>query len=74
MTLASDRAINAKKKKKNIAQDLYNIFIDFKKAFNRVWHAALWAIIKKHYSAPTLFESLNTSMIRPPVQSSLTAA
>ena len=24
-------------------QDLYHVFIDFKKASNRVWHAALWA-------------------------------
>ena len=24
-------------------QDLYHVFIDFKKAFDRVWHAALWA-------------------------------
>ena len=23
-------------------QDLYHVFIDFKKAFDRVWHAALW--------------------------------
>ena len=28
--------------------DLYHIFIDFKKAFDRVWHAALWAIMKKY--------------------------
>ena len=28
-------------------QDLYHVFIDFKKAFNRVWHAALWATTKK---------------------------
>ena len=27
--------------------DLYHVFIDFKKAFNRVWHAALWATMKK---------------------------
>ena len=27
--------------------DLYHVFIDFKKAFNRVWHAALWASMKK---------------------------
>ena len=26
-------------------QDLYRVFIDFKKAFDRVWHAALWATI-----------------------------
>ena len=29
-------------------QDLYHVFIDFKKAFDRVWHAVLWATIKKH--------------------------
>ena len=29
-------------------QDLYHVFIDIKKAFNRVWHAALWATMKKY--------------------------
>ena len=29
-------------------QDLYHVFIDFKKAFNRVWHAALWAAMKNY--------------------------
>ena len=29
-------------------QDLYHVFIDFKKAFDRVWHANLWAIMKKY--------------------------
>ena len=29
-------------------QDLYHIFIDFKKAFDTVWHAALWATMKKY--------------------------
>ena len=29
-------------------QDLYHVFIDFKKAFDRVWHAALWASMKKY--------------------------
>ena len=28
-------------------QDLCRVFIDFKKAFDRVWHAALWATMKK---------------------------
>ena len=27
-------------------QDLYHVFVDFKKAFDRVWHAALWAMKK----------------------------
>ena len=29
-------------------QDLYHVFIDFKKAFNRVWHAAFWATMKEY--------------------------
>ena len=29
-------------------QDLYHVFKDFKKTFNRVWHAALWATMKKY--------------------------
>ena len=28
-------------------RDLYHVFVDFKKAFDRVWHAALWATMKK---------------------------
>ena len=30
-------------------QDLYHVFIDFKKAFDMVWHAALWATMKKYH-------------------------
>ena len=29
-------------------QDLYHVFIDLKKAFDRVWHAALWVTMKKY--------------------------
>ena len=29
-------------------QDLSHIFVDFKKAFDRIWHAALWATMKKY--------------------------
>ena len=29
-------------------QDLYHVFIDFKKAFDRVWHEALWATMKSY--------------------------
>ena len=29
-------------------QNLYHDFIDFKKAFDRVWHAALWATTRKY--------------------------
>ena len=33
-----------------LQQDLYHVFIDFKKAFDRVWQAALWATMKKYIS------------------------
>ena len=36
-------------------QDLYHVFIDFKKAFDRVWHAALWATMRLY--------SINTNLI-----------
>ena len=29
-------------------QDLYHVFIDFKKAFDRVWYAALWTTMHKY--------------------------
>ncbi|WP_295513888.1 reverse transcriptase family protein, partial [Thiolapillus sp.] len=29
-------------------QDLYHVFTDFKKVFDRVWRAALWATMKKY--------------------------
>ena len=29
-------------------QNLYHVFIDFKKAFDRVWHAALWATMREY--------------------------
>ena len=31
-------------------QDLYHVFIDFKKAFDGVWQAAFWATMKKYIS------------------------
>ena len=37
-------------------QDLYYVFIDFKKAFDRVWHKALWATMRKY--------NINASIIR----------
>ena len=27
-------------------QSLYHVFVDFKKAFDRVWHAALWTTMR----------------------------
>ena len=35
-------------------RDLYHVFIDFKKTFDRVWHAALWATMKKYNISTTL--------------------
>ena len=29
-------------------QNLYHVFTDFKKPFDRVWHAALWATMRKN--------------------------
>ena len=37
-------------------QDLYHVFIDFKKAVDRVWHAALWATIKKYNISTNLIQ------------------
>ena len=39
-----------------LQQDLYQVFIDFKKAFDSVWHAALWAIIKKYNISTNLIQ------------------
>ena len=35
-------------------QELYHVFIDFKKAFDRVWHQALWATMNKYNINKTL--------------------
>ena len=45
-------------------QDLWHVFVDFKKAFDRVWHAALWATMRSTTSAPTLSKSSNTSITK----------
>ena len=37
-------------------QELYHVFTDLKKAFDRVWHAALWAIMKKYNISTNLIE------------------
>ena len=37
-------------------QDIYHVFIDFKKAFGLIWHAALWATMKKY--------NISTNLIR----------
>ena len=37
-------------------QDLYHVFIDFNKVFDRVWHAALWATMKKYNISTNLIQ------------------
>ena len=37
-------------------QDLFHVFIDLKKAFDRDWHAALWATIKKYNISTNLIQ------------------
>ena len=36
-------------------QDLYHVFIDFRKAFSRVWHA-LWATMQKYNTSTNLIQ------------------
>ena len=47
-------------------QDLYHVFKDFKKAFDMVWHRALWATLKQYNISTSLicvFRSLNDKAI-----------
>ena len=39
-------------------QDRYHVFIDFKKAFDRVWLAALWATMKKYNISADLIRDI----------------
>ena len=39
-------------------QNLYQVFIDFKKAFDRVWHAALWATMRKYNISANLVRTI----------------
>ena len=41
-------------------QDLYHVFIDFKKAFDRVWHAALWTTMKKYNISTNLIQVIKS--------------
>ena len=40
-------------------QNLYHIFVDFKYAFHRVWHAALWATILKYNISANLVRTID---------------
>ncbi|KAK3894356.1 hypothetical protein Pcinc_001893 [Petrolisthes cinctipes] len=39
-------------------QDIYHLFVDFKKAFDRVWHDALWATMHKYNMGQKLIETI----------------
>ena len=39
-------------------QNLYHVFIDFTKAFDRVWHAALWATMRKYNISANLVRTI----------------
>ena len=55
-------------------QDLYHVFIDFKKAFDRVWHATLWATIKKYNISTNFMRVIRNLSDKATMQSSSTAA
>ena len=39
-------------------QNLYHVFIDFKKAFDRVWHETLWATMAKHNTNASIIRAI----------------
>ena len=39
-------------------QTLYHVFKDFKKAFDRVWHEALWAIMRKYNINASIIQAI----------------
>ena len=43
-------------------QDHYHVFRDFKMAFDRVWHAALWATMKKYNNSANLIRVIKHSL------------
>ena len=51
-------------------QDFYHVFIDFSKAFDRVWHAALWPTMKKYNISANLIRVIGIFVTRPLLQSS----
>ena len=55
-------------------QGLYHVFIDLKTAFDMVWHAALWATMKKYSISTNLIRVIRNSTTRPLEPSSSTAA
>ena len=61
VTCKQDYSVDSKAFRKRILyekyqEDLYHVLIDFKKAFDRVWHAPLWTTMKKY--------NISTNLIR----------
>ena len=44
-------------------QSIYHAFIDLKKAFERVWHDALWATMRKYNMDTKLIQSIKLGVI-----------
>jgi hypothetical protein len=47
-------------KYKQHQEDLYHVFIDYRRAFDRVWHAALIATMKKYNITPMLINTITS--------------
>ena len=45
-------------KRRQHQQDTYHVFIDFKKAFDRVWHEAIWATMTKYNMGQKLIQTI----------------
>ena len=41
-------------------QDLFHVFVDFKKAIDRVWHAALWSTMNLYYISANLIKVIES--------------
>ena len=51
-------------------RDLFHNFIDFKKAFDRVWHAGLWQVLRSFNIEEGLVQTIRHYMRTPAMQSS----
>ena len=53
-SISAGEGSNLREKKQN----LYHVFTDFKKTFDRVWHAALWATVPKYNISANLVHTI----------------
>ena len=49
-------------------KDLCHVFIDFKKAFDSIWHAALWATMKKYNISTNLIQAVSYTHLTLPTR------